>query len=600
MEATLVVIGGKTNRSEIKLKLPSVFGRGREADITIAHPAVSRQHCRLEEVEGALVLRDNNSTNGVYFGKQRVKEMVIRPGDLFTIGPLTFRAEYDHDGEFPEIGEPRPEAQDEATIQFSPSDDLDFAAPTPPDGTPLPGTRAKKPPADDLDLGLGEPQEPAAKADSGIDFLSDAEPVAAAAEPEAAEPEADGADADDFMSAFQEDDPIGASASDAAEHAEDDPLADLGVAEPNDDLEKPAPAKQPAAKQPAAKEKAAPAASESADEMFSFESKESASDALGDDDALASDALGEVDEPAGAGASADDELDFDMLGSDGDVAGEADEDTTEMAASPLKAEKPSPRKPPPAPMADDDEPADSGEIEFDALDDLPEPAAKSAGGLDDLDDLDAGDTPAAPSRAEKDKATKGSSAKDAKGKHKPAKDKDAKKGWWPFGKNEKKPAKKSDERKPSRESPAAAELPDLEPAAASELELPEPAAADDDDMPDFFEAEAAPPVKADKPAKPAAKPASPQPAAAKTQPAESKAQPATKTQPPAAKTQPAAAKKAESHPAASHAKPAASKPVPSKPPADEPDLDFSGSGSASGKPAEDDDGLNDFFADLGL
>ncbi|HWC88018.1 MAG TPA: FHA domain-containing protein [Pirellulales bacterium] len=607
MEATLVVIGGKTNRSEIKLKLPSVFGRGRDADITIAHPAVSRQHCRLEEVEGALVLRDNNSTNGVYFGKQRVKEMVIRPGDLFSIGPLTFRAEYDHDGEFPDIGDPRPDHQDEATIQFSPGDDLDFSAPTPPDGTPMPGARSKKPPADELDLGLGEPQEAAAGADSGLDFMSDPEPAAAAAEPEA-----NGDDGDDFFSALQNDEPVGASLADSDEKPDGDPLADLGFDEPSDEVEEPAAAKKPAAKhkasvaddpladlgfdepsdeveepapakKPAAKHKAPVAGNESADEMFNFESKESASDALGDDgladDPLTEDALAEdafVDNDASAVASADDELDFDLLGSNDEAAGDPDEDTTEVAVSPLKAEKPSVRKPGPTPIADEDEPAADDEIEFDPLDDMPAPAAKSVGALGDLDDLGGDDEPPAKPAADKGKPHKGASAKETKGKEKSGKEKDAKKGWWPFGKGEKKPARKSDERKPAGKHPAAAELPNLEPSAASEPEAFEPdeSAAAGDEMPDFFEAEPTPPAKAAKPAS-AAKPAKPAASA-----------------PPAAKAPPPA-KKPDSRPAA---KPAAAT---SKPPADEPDLDFSGSGSAS-KPAEDDDGLNDFFADLGL
>jgi pSer/pThr/pTyr-binding forkhead associated (FHA) protein len=47
MEAKLVITKGKANKAEVKLKLPTTIGRSREADLTIAHPMVSRQHCQL-------------------------------------------------------------------------------------------------------------------------------------------------------------------------------------------------------------------------------------------------------------------------------------------------------------------------------------------------------------------------------------------------------------------------------------------------------------------------------------------------------------------------------------------------------------------------
>lgn len=105
MDAKLVVVGGKANKAEVKLKLPTVVGRGRDADLTVAHGTVSRHHCMIYEVDGALVVRDNGSLNGTLIGGERIKEALLRPGDTLTVGPLTFRADYEHSGAFPSLGD---------------------------------------------------------------------------------------------------------------------------------------------------------------------------------------------------------------------------------------------------------------------------------------------------------------------------------------------------------------------------------------------------------------------------------------------------------------------------------------------------------------
>lgn len=95
MEAKLVVVGGKANMGEVKLRLPMTIGRGNKADLIISHPTVSRIHCKLSEVDGQLVVRDNSSSNGTFVDDQQVSESVVRPGQQLKIGPITFRAEYD-------------------------------------------------------------------------------------------------------------------------------------------------------------------------------------------------------------------------------------------------------------------------------------------------------------------------------------------------------------------------------------------------------------------------------------------------------------------------------------------------------------------------
>jgi pSer/pThr/pTyr-binding forkhead associated (FHA) protein len=95
MDAKLVVVGGNARPAEIKLKLPVTIGRGRKATLVVPHPLVSRVHCEVYESEGYLVVRDLDSLNGTFINNRRVTEAVLAPGELLTLGGITFRAVYD-------------------------------------------------------------------------------------------------------------------------------------------------------------------------------------------------------------------------------------------------------------------------------------------------------------------------------------------------------------------------------------------------------------------------------------------------------------------------------------------------------------------------
>jgi predicted component of type VI protein secretion system len=94
IQAKLLVIGGEVEADELVLQLPATIGRSREATINLSHPLVSRQHCELFEANGCLMVRDLDSLNGTFVGSQRVSESVVQPGDLLTVGTVTFRAVY--------------------------------------------------------------------------------------------------------------------------------------------------------------------------------------------------------------------------------------------------------------------------------------------------------------------------------------------------------------------------------------------------------------------------------------------------------------------------------------------------------------------------
>ena len=99
MEIRLTIIGGKTKKSHVILRIPATIGRSREADLAIAHSTVSRQHCRLFEVDGLLRVRDMGSLNGTLVCGEAITEAPLRPNDEFTVGPVTFRVDYDYGGE---------------------------------------------------------------------------------------------------------------------------------------------------------------------------------------------------------------------------------------------------------------------------------------------------------------------------------------------------------------------------------------------------------------------------------------------------------------------------------------------------------------------
>jgi hypothetical protein len=123
MEANLTVIGGKTAKRNIKLKLPMTIGRSREARLAIAHPMVSRRHSELFERDGLLMVRDLGSLNGTIVGGHRVREAPLPPEAEFTVGPLTFRADYEYQGDLKSLPAAVMDPKDGAPQAVAPSDE---------------------------------------------------------------------------------------------------------------------------------------------------------------------------------------------------------------------------------------------------------------------------------------------------------------------------------------------------------------------------------------------------------------------------------------------------------------------------------------------
>ena len=96
MEAKLVIVGGNADVRQYDLALPTIVGRGSDCSLTLIHPLVSRQHCELFESNGILMVRDLDSRNGTFVGDMRItsQAMPVKPGDLLTVGGVTFRVIY--------------------------------------------------------------------------------------------------------------------------------------------------------------------------------------------------------------------------------------------------------------------------------------------------------------------------------------------------------------------------------------------------------------------------------------------------------------------------------------------------------------------------
>ncbi|MCB9837977.1 MAG: FHA domain-containing protein [Phycisphaeraceae bacterium] len=73
-----------------------VIGRDAACDLQIPTPSVSRHHCEVVIDGDNLIVRDLNSSNGVFLNEARVKgETHAAPGDRLAVGPIIFTIQID-------------------------------------------------------------------------------------------------------------------------------------------------------------------------------------------------------------------------------------------------------------------------------------------------------------------------------------------------------------------------------------------------------------------------------------------------------------------------------------------------------------------------
>src|SRR5689334_5127369 len=68
----------------------TVIGRREDCDLRIPLGEVSRKHCRLVKDGDALRFEDLGSSNGTFHNGTRVREAELQPGDVLTVGPVSF------------------------------------------------------------------------------------------------------------------------------------------------------------------------------------------------------------------------------------------------------------------------------------------------------------------------------------------------------------------------------------------------------------------------------------------------------------------------------------------------------------------------------
>jgi pSer/pThr/pTyr-binding forkhead associated (FHA) protein len=71
----------------------AIVGRHSGADVRLAHPEVSRRHCRLVFEQGVWRVYDLNSLNGVFINDARLAAAPLYTGDRLRIGPVILRIE---------------------------------------------------------------------------------------------------------------------------------------------------------------------------------------------------------------------------------------------------------------------------------------------------------------------------------------------------------------------------------------------------------------------------------------------------------------------------------------------------------------------------
>ena len=96
LDVKLVVVGGDAKAAEVKLNLPTIIGRGKEAGLTVPHALVSRRHTEIFEQDGSLFVKDLGSLNGTFVNNLRIDDaQPLEPNQLLTLGNITFRAVYE-------------------------------------------------------------------------------------------------------------------------------------------------------------------------------------------------------------------------------------------------------------------------------------------------------------------------------------------------------------------------------------------------------------------------------------------------------------------------------------------------------------------------
>jgi len=112
MDVRFVILSSpKGKQRTVAVRLPLLVGRADEAKFRIPHDGVSRRHCEFFVADGRVHLRDLGSTNGtVIDGSDATAHVAVPvpPGSTIRIGSVTFRVDYEPDGDLADTRPLRP------------------------------------------------------------------------------------------------------------------------------------------------------------------------------------------------------------------------------------------------------------------------------------------------------------------------------------------------------------------------------------------------------------------------------------------------------------------------------------------------------------
>jgi pSer/pThr/pTyr-binding forkhead associated (FHA) protein len=74
---------------------PIRIGRRAGSDIQLDDESVSDYHCKIDQINGTLWIRDLGSAKGIFVNGFNVTQSHLMPGDRLTVGTTSFRVEYE-------------------------------------------------------------------------------------------------------------------------------------------------------------------------------------------------------------------------------------------------------------------------------------------------------------------------------------------------------------------------------------------------------------------------------------------------------------------------------------------------------------------------
>jgi len=80
----IVGLSGPVTGVQVEIVGTLTIGRGRDNNLLINDPSVSRKHAMIQQTPMGTILRDLGSGNGTFVGQRRIIEYKLSPGDIVT------------------------------------------------------------------------------------------------------------------------------------------------------------------------------------------------------------------------------------------------------------------------------------------------------------------------------------------------------------------------------------------------------------------------------------------------------------------------------------------------------------------------------------